>query len=161
MAHESVAPLIEIYKLNTQLFQRTLDDISEQDIKRRPADGGNSLLFVAGHVASSRFTVSRIAGLREESPWGQLFGRGTSYDESTDFPSITDIKGTWADISDKLIRRLTELAEANLKATPPFDVPVGDKTVLGAIAFFALHDSYHIGQFAYIRRLLGYGQLVG
>ena len=29
------------------------------------------------------------------------------------------------------------------------------------IAFFALHDSYHVGQMAYIRKALGYQGIAG
>jgi uncharacterized damage-inducible protein DinB len=34
-------------------------------------------------------------------------------------------------------------------------------TLAGELAFFAMHDTYHVGQMAYIRKALGYPGLVG
>ena len=37
----------------------------------------------------------------------------------------------------------------------------GATTVADELAFFALHDSYHTGQLAYLRKALGYPGLAG
>jgi hypothetical protein len=37
----------------------------------------------------------------------------------------------------------------------------GDKTQRGAIVFLNYHETYHVGQMAYLRKWLGYSQLVG
>jgi uncharacterized damage-inducible protein DinB len=37
----------------------------------------------------------------------------------------------------------------------------GTKTVADELAFFAFHDSYHVGQLSYIRKSLGYPGLAG
>jgi hypothetical protein len=60
-----------------------------------------------------------------------------------------------------LSKRLEEIGDAELSAKCPRDFPIADKTMRGAITFLAYHEGYHVGQMAYLRKLLGKGQLVG
>ena len=48
-----------------------------------------------------------------------------------------------------------------LEGASPIEFPIESKTILGAIAFLALHESYHMGQLAYVRRFFDGTQLVG
>jgi hypothetical protein len=48
------------------------------------------------------------------------------------------------------------LAKAAPNAGFSFDGKIG-----GLIAFLAFHETYHVGQLSYLRKWLGYGQLVG
>jgi uncharacterized damage-inducible protein DinB len=57
--------------------------------------------------------------------------------------------------------RFEELTDADLAAKAPFQFPVDDDTILGVIAFMAMHESYHIGQLSAIRRQLGLPGLAG
>jgi len=57
--------------------------------------------------------------------------------------------------------RLKVLTDEELSKPAPFPVPAGDKTQRGAIVFLNFHETYHIGQMAYLRKWLGYSQLVG
>ena len=44
---------------------------------------------------------------------------------------------------------------------PPYSIPGIEKTTAGTLAFLSLHESYHVGQLAYILRLHGREKLVG
>jgi uncharacterized damage-inducible protein DinB len=55
---------------------------------------------------------------------------------------------------------LQALDDASLAQPSTMPVP-GTKTVADLLAFFALHDSYHTGQMAYLRKALGYPGLAG
>jgi hypothetical protein len=57
--------------------------------------------------------------------------------------------------------RLELLTEEELAKPASFPVLTGDKTKRGAIVFLNYHETYHIGQMAYLRKWLGYSQLVG
>ena len=89
------------------------------------------------------------------------FVGGTEAMASSELPSLDELKKAWEDISTKMNKRLEEVTEDELSKEPPWQPPVDEKTIRGAIAFLSLHESYHVGQMAYIRRLLGYDQLVG
>ncbi len=159
--HPPLAALAEIYKTNTGLLLLALSDVTEEHIIKRPTNTTNSMLFIAGHLATTRFKICGMAGLSVECPWGEIFARGAVLKDASEYPSIAEIKENWTSVTDKMIGRFSEITEQELKAKAPFDFPVEDNTILGGIAFLALHDSYHIGQLAYIRRLLSYSQLAG
>jgi hypothetical protein len=58
------------------------------------------------------------------------------------------------------MKRLDDLGEDGLVAPSPRSLPIPDKTIRGAINFAAFHESYHVGQMAYIRKWLGFPGLV-
>jgi uncharacterized damage-inducible protein DinB len=55
----------------------------------------------------------------------------------------------------KLSAKYAELSDAELAAEAPFKLPTPDPTLRGMIAFFAYHESYHLGQIAYVRKWIG------
>ena len=46
------------------------------------------------------------------------------------------------------------MTEAELSESNVHRFPLGDSTRLGLIAFLVQHDSYHLGQIAFLRRQL-------
>jgi len=55
---------------------------------------------------------------------------------------------------------LSNLPDELLGRSASLQIP-GLKTLADELAFFALHDSYHVGQLGYIRKGLGYPGLTG
>ncbi len=161
LMHPSIAPLVEIYKINTRLLLRAFRDISEDDTVRQPSDNSNSMLFIAGHMTSARFLIGKMAGLPDKNPWGDLFARRAPLKDQSDYPTLADIIENWKSFSEEMIEKLSGLSDDDVRMSSPRDFPGDDKTMVGAFASMALHDSYHIGQLAYIRKLLGYESLVG
>jgi len=159
--NSAMAPLIEIYRANNMLLFNAVKDVKEQHIGVRPDDKANSILWIAGHLTASRFFVMSMAGHDEKCAWGELFGGEIKPGDEDKYPAMSEITDTWNKISKTLLNTLTNATDEALKGKPPFDFPVEDKTNLGGLAFMPLHESYHVGQLAYIRRLLGYNQLVG
>ena len=72
----------------------------------------------------------------------------------------TTLKAAWSEVSDKMMKQF-ELADAALLNTSCERELPGDATIKGKVTFLSLHECYHLGQLAYIRRLLGYGQVFG
>lgn len=159
--HERVTPLYWIYLINERLYNRALDGVSEVDVCRRVGSDANSILFVAGHLMNSRFGLAGVLGDDTPNPWPGMFSRGQAHRESAAYPSIDEIRAAWNDVSERFRARLETVTDAELAATSPFEVPAEEQTVLGVIAFLAMHESYHIGQFSVMRKLLGYESLVG
>ncbi len=65
------------------------------------------------------------------------------------------------EVNSRLYAKLGALTDADLARPAPLNPtrrcrPIGD-----LLAFFTLHDTYHIGQLAYARKALGYEGVVG
>ncbi len=159
--HQSIAQIAALYNLNTQLLTKTLAGIKDEDTFARPNDKANSANFIAGHTVSSRFSVASSLGMKEECPWGELYGMGAEIKDASEYPSMDEIKKVWDDLSAKLAARLEEVGEDVLNAEGAWQPPGCEKTNLGIASFMQFHESYHIGQLAYVSRLFGGEQLFG
>jgi uncharacterized damage-inducible protein DinB len=64
-------------------------------------------------------------------------------------------------VNAKLYAALAALTDADLAkpSTRPFTPAV--KTLADQIAFLTMHDTYHVGQLAYVRKALGLPGVVG
>jgi hypothetical protein len=157
----AIATIIPLFRANDKLFHGAVDGISHEDLLKRPHDGSNPLVWVAGHAMSSRCSVAGMAGETIQNQWSSIFARGASVGSDVTYPEMTEIVALWDDVTEKLMIRLDELGEDELSRTAPFSVPTGDKTIRGAMIFLNFHETYHIGQMAYLRKWLGYSQLIG
>ena len=158
---QTIAAMSSLFRASDQLFHRALEGIKREDLLRRPHDGSNPLIWIAGHATSSRASLTKIIGEGVEDPWAELFKRGATIDADVSYPEIQEIISQWDGITTKLMPRLQSLTDEELSKPAPFPVPTGDKTKRGAIVFLNYHETYHIGQMAYLRKWLGYSQLVG
>ena len=157
----SIKQVADQYTLNNWLLWKAVGDIKESDMYTRPDEKANSMHWLVGHMTTSRYGVAGMLGIDDKPAWGEIFNRGTEALASSELPSLDELKKAWDDISAKMTSRLGEVTEDELSKEPPWQPPIDEKTIRGAIAFLSLHESYHVGQMAYIRRLLGYDQLVG
>ncbi len=156
-----IAPLAEQFRVNNGLFLSSFTGVAAGDITTKIHENGNFLLWIAGHMTISRYLLAGLLGVERKHPFGSLFDRGAVVNRTTDYPAIEDIKDAWATISDLLFSRLEELTVEDVIATSPLTLPTRDKSILATMAFLSLHESYHAGQLAYIRRSLGYDSLAG
>jgi hypothetical protein len=73
---------------------------------------------------------------------------------------VAEIVRAWDEVSGKLSSSLAGAPEEML-AQPVSNGITLDGKISGKIAFLSLHESYHVGQMAYLRKWLGHGQTVG
>jgi hypothetical protein len=158
--HPSIAHAVQIQGVNTNLFTRALEGVTAEESLRRPSEHTNPLLWIAAHLVTTRCYLGKVVGLECEIPWGARFARSAELDLSAALPSLGEVVSRWNEISAALAARFEQLGEPEL-AAPAGTFPSQDQTVRGALAMAALHDSYHVGQLAYLRKGLGRGQLVG
>ena len=158
--HPSIVQSVQIQGAITGLFLRALEGVSEEQALMLPAEGANPLLWVAGHLVTTRCLLARTVGLAQEIPWGGRFARGAALDLGEGRPALAEVRAKWEEISAALMARFEQLGEAEL-AGPAGSFPSLDRTVAGALAMAALHDSYHAGQLGLLRRCLGHPRLVG
>ena len=158
---QKLSAITQIFKTNNFLFDNAFNDINREDLLKRPLENGNSMLFIGGHITLYRYSIGNLIGLNNEKPWESLFARGVKITSEAKYPTFEAIKEHWDMITNQIFPRFETVSSEELSQTTPFDLPTSDKTICGAIGFMALHETYHIGQLAYIRKLLGYNQLVG
>lgn len=151
---EELKPILQMYKLNANLFGRALSGISPKDLNRRITGSTNSIAFIAGHLAETRAFVAGMLGIQNAVPWKEnLFG---TLDENAQYPDIETITGFYTQSHEKLMSGLPGLTEKDLAAEPPTRVPFEEHTMMSAVSFFAYHEAYHVGQLNVLRKALGY-----
>lgn len=150
-----VAPLAALYELNTDLLLNCLDDLTDEEARQRLAAGGNSVTFLASHLVDSRHFLASRLGQSLPNPLARYLADVRSIEDIRDLPALDEIRPAWSEVSAHLQSLLGGLTAAELKETNVHRFPLGDKSRLGMIAFLVQHDSYHLGQVAFLRRQLG------
>ncbi len=157
--NKSVKPLYDILKLNTRLCLNSIGGIRVEDLQKRPSEDTNSILFIFIHLVDARNYLLRMCGRKIEYPIKGLFADAKSNDDIDEYPSPEEVTESWEIVSENLQEALQEIDEEKLSQKSRFQFPVDDTTFLGAISFLTSHDTYHIGQIAYLRKLYGYGSM--
>ena len=149
------------YGVSTSLFEMALDGLSEKELLQSVGDDSNPMIWIVGHLTSSRSSLLNLLGHEHKVPWGGLFARGATVDDPGQYPPMAEMLAIWKETTAALTARFEALTDEELSAESPRNFPVPDKTIRGAISFMAYHEAYHVGQMAYLRKWLGKGSLVG
>ncbi|MDF1543562.1 MAG: DinB family protein [bacterium] len=148
-------------KTGTMFVARSLAEVSEEDFVRRMGENSNSLQWVMGHLISSRSFMLQQLGLDEPIYCEGLFRRGQAAQESSNYPSKEKMLSDWDDISKRLLDAIESADEETLTGKAEYTYPIEDETVYGGTVFLGFHEAYHIGQIAYIQKMLGMKTLAG
>jgi len=151
----SVLPLARLAEVNDRLFVNVLDGVTDERARARPTDETNSMAFVAVHVVDARFFLARMLGGELSNPFADLLKDVNSIDQFEEPPLLADVKRAWMALSPGLAVRFEQLTEEVARAEAPTTFPIADESLLGAIAFLLQHESYHIGQLAFLRKYWG------
>ena len=150
-----VAPLAAMFDINTDFLLNCLDGLSDEEAGRCLAAGGNSITFLAAHLADSRqFLVARLDALLN-NPLARYLANARNIEQIQEWPSLVEVREAWLAVGAHLERVLDSLTPATVSRASANRFPIGDQTELGMIAFLAQHESYHVGQMAFLRRQLG------
>ena len=150
------APVVEIFRLNTDLLLNCLSGVSEADGARCVLPGTNSMAFITSHIVDARCFVLTLLDRSIPNPITDTLGNVQSIEEVQQMPGLDELRGFWIDVSKHLEGCLETVSAKLLQAASPQKFPVSDNSVLGALAFLVQHESYHLGQLAFIRKGLGY-----
>lgn len=156
-----ITPAAQQFALTAALVEKNLAGFSDAEARQSPAGDSNSMLWLVGHLANTRCRLLEMLGAGRAPRWPQFFSRGANPADRDQHPALDEVLNEWRDAAAALTKRLEEIGDAELSAQCPRDFPIADKTMRGAITFLAFHEGYHVGQMAYLRKLLGKGQLVG
>ena len=138
--HPAVAPLAAILDLNTDLLLNCLDGLSDAEAQHRLQGGGNSLAFLLAHLTDTRHFLATRLKRPLPNPFASLLADARSIDDIQGWPSVDELRAAWRTISDHLASVLPSLTAEELSE---------------ANVFLTQHDSYHVGQAAFLRRQVG------
>jgi hypothetical protein len=159
-SNPAVAPMALIFAFNEPLVQQALEGLSHDEAWRRLTNDNNPLLWVAGHIVATRAMVLQMLGEPVDTGWGGLFDRGAKLGDPTGYPSGEEVVRVMREITPRLHGALAALGDEQLSRPASLQIP-GIKTLSDELAFFALHESYHAGQLAFLRKGLGYAGITG
>lgn len=155
----SIAHGAATFRQNAQIFPKCHEGLTAEEWQRRPGDLSNSVLWIVGHVVWARSRAIALLGGSWSAPWLPLFERGVKRTDTAQYPSAEEVVQAWKDVSESLTAALENATEEALAA--PAKPPSMDGKVSGMVNFLAYHETYHVGQAAYLRRWLGHEGPVG
>lgn len=150
-----LAPLAAILDLNTDLLLNSLDGLADEEARIRLAGGGNSIAFLAAHLTDSRHFLAARIGRPLANPLSRVLADARSVEDIAEWPPLEELRAAWSAVSLRLVSALEALSAADLAHPDGSRFPLGDGSRLGVITFLVQHDSYHVGQVAFLRRQLG------
>ena len=150
-----LAPVAHQFRDTTHFYKRALDGVSREALLTRPGPRSNPLIWVAGHLVQQRTRLLGALGPARQIPWDDLFGTGSMIGDLQHYPGIGELDAVWRSATEELLRRLETIDASSLAAPSPGWLRTQDGTLLGALAFAAMHEAYHVGQMGFLRKWLG------
>ncbi len=139
-----------------------IDNFEESKWFDAPAPGVGHVAWQLGHLAASQVVLvhTRCFNLNYtdhlSASFRDTFGRGSKpVADRAAYPPLADIRGTFDRIHNETIELIKKINPAELD-TPAYGDPHPMFThKAGAIGMTAMHECFHAGQIALIRRLAG------
>jgi len=155
------ATTAHIFKRNEAMLAKAIDGLSGEQWTRRPQESSNSALWILGHIVWARSRALKLLGVSWEKPWLNQFERGSKPDGASQYPSSEEVVSAWKELTASLPSALEAAPAATMAAPASQPSPSFDGTIGGMVSFLAMHESYHVGQVVYVRRLLGNDRVAG
>lgn len=149
---KTISPLETIFSLNDRLFTNTLAGFTEDQAQERISGHNNPVIWIAAHTVSSRYLMLVFLGKPAPNPYQELFDNFRAYDPALNYPSLDEVRKEWEKVTMLLKEALQTVSEEQLAADAPIKNPTGDFTNIGTLAFLAQHESYDVGQLAFLKK---------
>ena len=142
---------------NRSLIEMQIEGLTDAQSLIQPANGGNCLRWVLGHLAENLIEILRLLDTEpaQEAEALKRFAR-TSEPIKGDEPGLLrlrEIMQLYVKLETQIYEKLSMMDESD------FDKEIGTgerKARLGwKLFFYAFHHHYHIGQLEYLRNLAG------
>jgi len=148
------------YRMNEKFLAGAVKDLSEEEWKRRPSDTTNHVGWIVGHVIWARKMLLARLGTEWSQPWLADFARGVKCDAAP-CPSPETLMAAWKEVSGLLAGTLENSSEEALAQPATSGPPSADGKVSGIVNFMAIHETYHVGQAAYLSCWMGHKGVMG
>ena len=161
----SVSPAIvgasASFTQNTGAVQKIVAGLTPEQWLSRPNDHSNHLTWIVGHVIWARQIIIARVGGQWACPGLEPFARSDKLDESLSYPAPETLLAYLQDSATALDATLSALTPEALAAPAPPGPPSQDGKVSGFIGVMAWHETYHLGQIAYLRSWFGLPAVFG
>lgn len=154
-------PLRVIFAVSDNFINRSIAGLAEDDLWYRPTEQSNPIFWLLGHVVHTRGAVLRILGDDFRTGWGDKFQRGASLQDRSAYPGLEEVERFRIEAGDRLATKLATVTDDFLAREATGYALPNCKLVADQIAFLGLHEAYHVGQMAYLRKMLGHASIVG
>jgi uncharacterized damage-inducible protein DinB len=150
-----------IYQRNEAMLAKEIDELNAEQWTSRPLETSNSALWILGHIVWARSRGLKLLGVDWTAPWLKYFERGSKPEDSVNYPPCGEVIAAWKELMEKLPVALASSSPEAMAAPASQPSPSLDGTIGGMMSFLAMHETYHIGQMAYVRRLLRHDEVGG
>jgi uncharacterized damage-inducible protein DinB len=146
---------------NATFLKQAIDGLTDEEWVRRPNEHTNHMQWIVCHVAWARTNLLKRLGAEWTTPWISLYGRGAKCVDSPDCPSPKAALEAWNETCTRLTAALDSVTDESLDVPVTQGPPTADGKLSGVIHFLAYHETYHVGQAAYVRCWLGHSRVMG
>lgn len=150
-----LAPLYEIFKLNSRIYLNCLEGMDDDQASWRAHENHNTAAFIALHLVESRYYYAGQIGVSATNPFDALTKGRKSIAAMQGLPAMDEQREAWKKVTGELRVRFGQMTADDLAKPMDSKMPFDDKTVLGFLGFMMQHESYHIGQLALLRKQVG------
>jgi len=150
-----------IFRRNESLLAKAIEGIGAAQWTLRPQDQSNCALWILGHIVWARSRALKLLGVTWTAPWLNHFERGSTVGDASQYPSSEEVLIAWQELCASLPPALEAAPADAMAALAQQPSPSFDGTIGGMVSFLAMHETYHVGQVVYLRRLLGHDRVVG
>ncbi len=138
--------------MNSRLFISALEGVTDEQAGQRISDHNNPLIWLATHTVWARYNTCAMLGKPAKNPYEGKFENFKAYDPKDNYPKLAEVKAEWNKATALLKEALASVSEEHLSADCPLKSPIGDNSFRGTVAFLTQHESYNIGQIAFLKK---------
>jgi len=136
-----------------------LADLSDREWFFQPGPGLHSPAWIVGHLTWAEWGLAGVRCCEREPlppPTADLFGRGSiPSGDPKSYPSIAELRAQRDQVHNDLLPLIRKLTPAQLAQSPKGDPHPMFSTRGQVLGMVAMHESFHAGQLALLRRLMG------
>lgn len=147
-------PLQLILALNDRLFLNALEGVSDDLARERLSGHSNPFIWIATHNVWARYNILSFLGSPVRNPYQGRFENFKPYDATERYPSLEEVRAQWKKTGNLVKEAFQNVTPEHLGAEGPIKNPTGDFTNGGTITFLVQHESYTIGQMAFLKKYL-------
>jgi hypothetical protein len=137
--------IFTVYHFNHRVIHINVEGLTHEDSLKSPAEGGNSINWIIGHLLVTRDEINEIGSLPKvcTEDMVNLYKRGTKPVTRENAVKL-----------DKLLEMLDESQKNLEEKIQTLDLKNDEKKAKD-LAFYSFHEAYHAGQTGLLRRIAG------
>ena len=157
--------LLSGFKLNIDYTNRLVEDVREEDMTAQPHGFANHPAFTLGHLVTATAMTAELLGHDYDvsGEWDALFrrkgpGDPTLPDEAKEkYPSKAELMAALSEKAERVVSLVESADDSVFEQSYEWKLARYMPTI-GELMYFQcmLHHSWHIGQLAEWRRMMGY-----